>query len=153
MSEELIFGEDSWKSFYKSLKNKKQVFISVTIADTNEKIYLTNYKLWFRLKEFCETNNKYISSVSLQFRSHVISCDISHDTSGVYCINSIMAWMGGTNKKNIVIGTLKDGIVRKQTFSTPELSEGKVSYSSEEDCFKEAIIYNVKKASKKTRTI
>lgn len=153
MIEELIFGEDSWRSFYKTLKNKKQVFISVTLADTNEKIYLTNYKLWMKLKEFCRANNNFISCVSLQFRSHVVNCDISHDTEGVYCVNSIMGWMGGGNKKNIVIGTLKDGIIRKQTFSVPELSEGKVAYSLENDCFKEAIIYNVKKASTKTRTV
>jgi hypothetical protein len=153
MIEDLIFGEESWQSFYKSLKNKKQVFISVTLADNNEKVYLPTYKSWMKLKEFCETNDKNISCVSLQFRSHVVNCDISHDTKGVYCINSIVGWMGGLNKKNIVIGTLSDGIVRKQTFSVPELAEGKVSYSSEEDCFKEAIIYNVKKANAKTGTI
>lgn len=153
MIEDLIFGEESWQSFYKSLKNKKQVFISVTISDSNEKIYLTTYKLWMNLKEFCESNNKYISCVSLQFRSHVVHCNISHDTAGVYCVNSIMGWMGGVNKKNITIGTLKDGIIRKQIFGVPELAEGKVSYSTEEDCFKEAIIYNVKKASRKTRTV
>jgi hypothetical protein len=144
MTEELIFGEESWQNFYKSLKNKKQVFISVVIAETNEKIYLTSYKMWLILKEFCESNNKKIEKVSLQFRSHTIEYDISHDAEGVYCVNSIMGWMGGSNKRNIAIGTLKDGIIAKKSFSIPELSEGQVSYSLEQDCFKEAIIYHVK---------
>lgn len=145
MNDELIFGEESWQNFYKSLKNKKQVFISVVIAESNEKIYMTSYKAWFQLKEFCESNSKYISKISLQFRSHVVDYEVSYDCDGVYCVNSIMGWMGGANKKNIAIGSLKDGIVAKKSFSIPELSEGQISYSLERDCFKEAIIYNDKK--------
>jgi hypothetical protein len=55
--------------------------------------------------------------------------------------------MGGINKKNIVIGTLKNKIITKKTFSVPELLESPISYSTEQDCFIEAIIYNAKKTS------
>lgn len=146
MSDQLIFGEDSWNNFYSTLKNKKQVFISVTISNTKEKIYLTSYKLWQDLKNFCETNSKYIEEVTLQFRSNKVSCHISQDTDGVYCVNSIVGWMGGGNKKNIVIGSLKDKIITKRTWTIPELTEASLSYTTEGKCFKEAIIYNVKKA-------
>lgn len=145
MKNELIFGAESWQKFYRSLTDRKRVFISV-VLDDNTEVYLSDYSLWKELKAYCKKQSVYIKKVCLSFRSNKIVEDIPENSDGVYCVKSLIGSIGGTTKHCIVIGILQGDNVAKKSWTTPELLPRNVSPSLEKDCFPEGMIHNVKKS-------
>ena len=53
-----------------------------------------------------------------------------------------MGQMGGESREYYTTGTLKNGIVHKKMWMIPELIVEKEYKDEEDECFKEAIIYD-----------
>jgi len=82
--------------------------------------------------------------IKLQYRSNVIEVE-TKDCDGVYLVRSILGEVGGGVKNYYTIGALKDDIVYKGRWLTPELIEEEKVEEGLDNCFEEAIIYRYDK--------
>jgi hypothetical protein len=75
---------------------------------------------WERLGLVCEANKLYIVDMYLQFRSHLEHLPSNAD--GYYFAKSIMGSFGSDKNWHFyVVGTLKNGILKVDTWKLPEL--------------------------------
>ena len=132
-----ILGYDNWKSEYLSLNDKNKIWIYLQLHDGNE-VYLRDHKAWLSLKN--DPFNSPISKVGLRFRSHLISVDTSC-SDGVYLVQSLKGEFGGSSKHCFTIGVIKNNVVDKSMWITPELVQEETYEDSIDNCFEEAIIW------------
>lgn len=146
-----IFGKDQFLNVYRSLsdKDRRSIWIIVKTSD-NQDIYLQDYSQWLTINYYCNTNKLTIDSISLQYRSHVVTKD-TKNCDGVYLAKTVKGQMGGETRHCYSIGTLHDNIIRKTLWLTPELIEDLSFDDNVEDCLKQALV--VYEKSSKTRTI
>lgn len=137
-----ITSYEEWLSEYR--KDKYKVWIRATASNGTE-YYLPEFKLWLELKKLCEEVGLGIIKVGLQYRSHSMEVDVA-DADGVYVIRSLLGVMGENSKQTITIGRLYGDIVKKTMYITPELIEEMKTEDHIDECFKEAVIFNVAKA-------
>lgn len=139
---------DKWQEFFSSniKSNIKRVFIKVMTSD-GKHWFFHDYNIWFEIKAHCEKNDLFIKDLHLQFRSHKCILDVE-DSEAVYLVRSVLGGMGIETKHYFTFGVLRDGIVYKQMWLTPELLLDKRYEDTLENCFKEAIIYDKKKKNR-----
>lgn len=132
------------EEFHKILNyaSKIDVFTHVTLTDGRD-FYFSEYADWHEIKKMCEPEDVRISLFELQFKSHVVTCDIE-DAEAVYFVRSVMGRIGSGSKEYLTTGVLRDGVVHKTMWMTPELIAEKEYEDTIEGCFEEAMIYNVK---------
>ena len=76
---------------------------------------------WRRLRQFVTKEKLSIINLHIQFRSHIIRPDLPVAPDAYFFCNKIVQFLGGRSLDFYVVGYLKDGLVFRQTFSTPEL--------------------------------
>lgn len=145
-----IFGENGFRDHYLSLaeQDRNNIFILVKTSDGQE-IFLKEYKLWLTMGSYCAKMNITIDSVSLKFRSHLVSLD-TKGAEGVYVVRTAKGKMGGETKHCYSIGTVNKGVVKRTLWSTPELIEDLTFEDKVEDCIPDALIIYDKEKNKKT---
>lgn len=134
-----IIGYDSWKKVFisdQSLKHNIWIYVKL---DNDQEIFLRDHSEWLTLSNYCKTNGTKITTIGLRYRSHQIEVD-SSNSEGVYLIRSVKGEFGGSTKQCFTIGLLKDGVVDKTMWLTPELVEESKIRDKVEDCFQEALI-------------
>jgi len=129
---------DQWLIEYR--KDKEAIWIIAVLSDGTE-VYFKEYKTWMSLKDTCDSENLYIHSIRLQYRSHVVESD-TEDAEAVYLVRSVKGQIGGRTSQYYTIGTLKDGMMCKTRWLIPELAEEEKFEETLDNCFEEAIIYN-----------
>jgi hypothetical protein len=127
-------------------KDKTVVWIKLKLTNGQE-FYFNEYKMWIDVKRYCEARSVFIEEFCLQFRSHEVKIDIP-DADGIYFIRSILGQMGGDSKHYYTVGVIKDSVVHKKMWITPELIEEKVYEDDIDSCFEEGIIYDDRKTKK-----
>jgi len=132
-----IKSHEEWLQEYR--KNKYNIWITVVCNDS--KYYLKDQKDWLKFVSYCNNQKLQIEKVGLQYRSNTLEIDAS-DCQGVYIIRSILGVIGENSRESITIGKLRDNIVYKTLFVTPELVEQIKTEDKIEDCFIEAIAFN-----------
>ncbi len=145
-----IFGANGFRDHYLGLaeQDRNNIFILVKTSDGQE-IFLKEYKLWLTMGDYCAKMGITIDSVSLKFRSHVVSLD-TKDAEGVYVVRTAKGKMGGETKHCYSIGTVNNGVVKRTLWSTPELVEDLTFEDKVEDCIPDALIIYDKEKNKKT---
>lgn len=134
-----IFGHDAWtKVFVSDPTCKKNIWIYIKFSNDQE-IFLKEYIEWLTIQDYCNKNKLRISIIGLRYRSHQIETNCE-GCDGVYLIRSIKGEFGGHTKQCFTIGLLKEGIVDKTMWLTPELIEEGKSKDKVEDSFQEAIV-------------
>lgn len=135
-----IFGANEFRDHYLSLaeSDRNNIFILVKTSDGQE-IYLKEYKQWLTISDYCSKMDVRIDSVSLKFRSHVVTKD-TKGFEGVYVVRTAKGKMGGETKHCYSIGTLKNGLIKRTLWSTPELVEDMTFEDSVEDCIRDALV-------------
>lgn len=129
---------DQWLSAFR--KDKRSIWIKVDLSSGTQ-IYFKDYADWQDIKKTCESESLEIHAVSLQFKSNIIKVD-TKDSDGVYLIRAIRGRMGGKSQHYYTIGLLREGVVHKGMWLTPELIEEENYEDTLDNCFEEAIIYN-----------
>ena len=138
----------SKKDFIERLrKNKQAVWIRCTLCN-GEEFNCENFDEWMGVKERCQKEHLFPKELTLQFRSHEVPIDIDKDDEGLYIIRSAMGKMGQKTKNYITIGRIKDGVVHKKMFLTPELIVKNEYQDLVENCFEEAILYDETKKNR-----
>tara|TARA_B100000745_G_C20060097_1_gene361706 strand:+ start:466 stop:900 length:435 start_codon:yes stop_codon:yes gene_type:complete len=133
-----ITTHEGWLTEYR--KDKTLIWVRVVLSNGRE-IYFADYKTWLSIKKLCVDEKLSVSTVRLQYKSHVETIDAS-DAEAVYLVRSIMGQVGGESKNYYTIGKLIDGVVLKSRWLTPELVEEEKIEDSLDNCFEEAIIYD-----------
>lgn len=145
-----IFGANEFRDYYLSLaeSDRNNIFILVKTSDGQE-IYLKEYKQWLTISDYCSKMDVRIESVSLKFRSHVVTKD-TKGFEGVYVVRTAKGKMGGDTKHCYSIGTLKNSLIKRTLWSTPELIEDMTFEDSVEDCIRDALVtYDNEKKNRK----
>ena len=135
--------QDKWRKFFRSGVNIHTTWVKVML-DNGEHHFFSDFNKWLDLKELCEKKSLFISEMELQFRSHRVKIEIGDDAEAIYFIRSIMGSMGAPSKNYYTVGILRDGVVHKKMFLTPELMVDKEMENPISECFTEAMIYNEK---------
>lgn len=127
---------------------KKRLYQNIDVVwircklSNDEEFNCENFEEWMDVKKKCEDNKLFPRELILQFRSHEVNIDLEKDLEGLYLIRSAMGKIGQVSKNYITIGTIKDDIVHKRMFVTPELIVENKYEDKIENCFKEAILYD-----------
>lgn len=133
---------ERWLAAYRT--NKTATWLKVKLTD-GTLFFIHDYKEWSSVKEHCDEKSEFISELELQFRSHCVTMDIE-SADAIYFVPSVMGMVGGETKHYFTVGVLKDGMMHKKMWKTPELIMERETTESIEECFAEAIIYNGKEA-------
>lgn len=133
-----ITSREQWLEEYK--KDKSAIWVIVTLSD-GKQIWFKDYDVWLEIKAMCEEKLLSVINLSIQFKSHKEEVDIG-GAEAVYLIRSLMGQMGGSTRYYYTVGKLKDGVMHKSMWLTPEIIEERKEEDSVENCFEEAIIYN-----------
>lgn len=133
-----ITSDKEWRSLYS--KNRYDIWFIVSLSN-DETIYLRNYKEWLLLKNYCESNKYNIVCLKIRYKSHIVSID-TKNSNGVYLVKSILGSLNSKSIDTITSGILKNNIVRKTIWTTPELVEYLSEDDSVDNCFEKALIYN-----------
>lgn len=143
----IVVGEQAWLQIYTSPDDRaSETWIICKLSNGTEIFSCITGKI-DNIKKYCNKHNASIDSVGLRFRSNTIKQN-TKDCDAVYIVKSVRGQMGGNTIYCLVLGTLKNGIVSKTAYCTPELLEIYTSEDKVEDCFEEMLIYNDKKANK-----
>lgn len=134
----MIFSHSDWIKEYK--KDKYKIWIRAKLSNDKE-VYLSEYKEWFKLKEYCQNQKADVKTLGLQYRSNYVEVD-THECDGVYLIRSMICLMGGGSRKTYTIGKIHGEEVHKTTFLIPELIEDRKEIDPLKDCFKEGLLYH-----------
>ena len=138
-----IIGHENWTKAYTDDDNRDRIWIYFRTSDDKE-IHLKEYKHWLTVQEYLDKNNLSIIQVGLRFRSHLIKQDASK-AKAVYVIRSVKGEMYGMTKECYTIGLLdRADKMHKTMWFTPALVEEMKTVDPIEDCFEEAIVYNVR---------
>ena len=140
----MLHGDEAWKNAYQNGKGRRKVWTRIEFAD-GEVLYLEEIKEWLTLKSDIEASGKRIVSISLKYRTHLVTVDTT-DAEAVYLVQSLMAQFGGDTIHFITTGVLKEGTVYKTRWHIPALVEETKTEESLDNCFAEAIIYNGREA-------
>lgn len=141
---QFINSYQDWLSEYK--KDKKKIWFKVTLSDGLD-YFFCEYEDWFAIKKICTENKINVTSIGLQYKSNSVNVD-AIDSEGVYLVKSALGSIGEVTRKTITIGKIYNSVVYKTMWIVPELVEQLNDQDSIEDCFEEAIIYNVKESYK-----
>ncbi len=133
-----ITSHQQWQEEY--LKDRRKVWIRASLSN-GEEVYLPEHKDWVRLKQYCKESKTHVTLVKLQYKSHVVEVDTSK-AEAAYVVRSLIGQWGTDSKHAYTVGKLKDGIVYKKMWLTPELLPEQPDEDPVEDCFEEALIYN-----------
>lgn len=138
---------EKWLEAYRTNKNK--VWIKVRLTSGFE-YYFWNRLEWLALKEICDENRVFVEEISLQFRSHeIVLTENLKDADAVYLVRSVKAAVGAGQDDTshyYTVGFLKDGIMHKSKWATPELVMDSESQDPLDKCVEEAIIYDQRQA-------
>lgn len=137
-------NEILWREHYQKFKRLKVVWIKIRTTD-GKHFFFHDYKEWHDVQAYCREKSVFISDLHLQFRTHKITIDIDDDTEAIYIVRSCMGAMGMKTKQYMTVGKLKDGLMHKQMWLTPELIIDKEYKDPLSLCFEEAILYDEKK--------
>ena len=147
MMNNIIIGKRAWLDIYGSTDPRSdETWIRCKLSNGEEIYSCLNDKI-DSIKKYCTKNKAYITNAGLQFRSNSLKRNTSR-SEGVYIVKSVRGQMGGNTIYCVVIGILKDGVVKKTAYCTPELVEIYQTEDKVEDCFEEMLIYNDKKANR-----
>jgi hypothetical protein len=132
-----------WK---KALFSDKSATWLIITLKNGEEHYIKNSDGWHLVKDVCETKNTFIDKLSLQFKSHRETVDVSN-VDGLYFSKSVIGILGGESKQTYTIGKINDGVVHKSMWLIPELIVEKEYDDDESSCFAESIIYDKEKTN------
>jgi hypothetical protein len=137
-----VYGFKNWQDIYRqsSSEEKNRIWIYVKFSNGQD-IYLKNYEDWLNLKEFVGKNNLSIDTIGLRYRSHEVTVDTS-GSDATYMVRSVKGEFGGSTKNCYTTGYLKNNVVHKTMWITPELVEESSYVDDLDNCFEEAIIYH-----------
>jgi hypothetical protein len=138
-----IIGHENWTKAYTDDDNRDRIWVYFKTSDEKE-IHLKEYESWLTVQQYLDNNNLKIIQVGLRYRSHLIKQD-SSKAKAVYVVRSVKGEMYGATKECYTIGLLdsKDNMHKTMWF-TPALVEEMKTIDPIEDCFEEAIVYNVR---------
>jgi hypothetical protein len=139
-----------WADFYSSDKNNiSKIFVKVMTTDQKH-WFFSDYDIWYEVKDHCEKNSVFVQDLHLQFRTHKCIIDIE-ECDALYLVRSALGSIGQPTKNYFTVGKLKDGVVHKQMWLTPELILDKEYDDVLSGCFEEAMIYNGQKKKKRKK--
>lgn len=143
----MLSSYDQWLEEYR--KDKYKIWIKVSLSNGEER-YFSDYKDWYKVKDYCAEKSVDVHEIGLQYRSNYLGVD-SKDCDGVYLVQSLVGLMGEQSRKTYTVGKIKGDIVEKQVFMTPELIEDRKEEDPVESCFEEGLLYH--NGRSKTRTV
>lgn len=143
----MISSYEQWLSEYR--KDKYRIWVKITLSN-NEERYFCEYKDWYDLKKYCNSNKIDVKEIGLQYRSNYLGVDTT-DCDGVYLVQSMIGLMGEQSRKTYTVGKLYGDIVKKQIFMMPELIKDREDQDSIDTCFEEGLLFHYGK--RKTEAI
>ena len=151
----IISGRENWLPYYR--KDKNSIWISATLSD-GEIIFFKeddNGRLssWKEMRKLCIETDRSISAITLQFKSHKVVTDMS-DCEAAYLTKSAVGRLGAERSRDcITVGKLKNGVVHKIMWMTPELIEEITTEDNIEECIHEALIYHDKQKNREKNIV
>jgi hypothetical protein len=146
----LISGRENWLPHYRA--DKSSIWVSTEMSN-GEVIFFKEdegerLSYWLDVKQMCVSDDLSIHSITLQFKSHKVITDTS-DCEAVYLTKSAIGRLGAERSRDcITVGKLKNGVVYKTMWMTPELIEEISTQDKIEECIQEALIYHDKKKNR-----
>lgn len=138
-----IVGHENWTKAYTDDHDRDRIWVYFRTSNDKE-IHLQEYEHWLTVQEYLNNNNLTIVQLGLRYRSHLIKQDTS-TSKAVYVVRSVKGEMYGVTKECYTIGLMDDyGKMHKTMWMTPALVEEMKTIDSIDDCFEEAIVYNVR---------
>lgn len=138
----MVNNYNDWKKEYR--KDKSATWIRLVLSDASEYFFKATtkeeYEDWYKIQEICLKGDLTIVTAKLQYRSNCVEHKISKDSQGFYIIRSMIGVIGGDSIPTITFGEIKDNIVYKTSYSTPDLSIKDQWNDEAENCFPEAMV-------------
>jgi len=134
----MISSYDQWLVEYR--KDKYKIWVKIILSNNEEK-YFCDYKDWYNIKTYCNSNKIDVKEIGLQYRSNYLGVDTT-DCDGVYLVQSMIGLMGEQSRKTYTVGKIYGNIVKKQIFMTPELIQDREDKDSVDTCFEEGLLYH-----------
>lgn len=101
--------------------------IWIAILNDNTVVYQDDYRpnispdsAWLRLKEYCETENKYITCIKLRFRSHWETCP--QNKTGYMFVKSALGQLNSDRTIGYyIVGYIENNRLFVEKYRVPEL--------------------------------
>lgn len=132
-------GNDLWLKHYRT--DKSAVWLKVTTTDgVQHFLNLSKDRFgWVNLVKSCRDSGKFVSRLSLQFRSHEVELPLP-ECDGVYLMKSMLG-NSAMSSTCITYGLVVGDQVSKIMYKTPDLVLDKEYTDPIQDCFEDAILY------------
>jgi len=117
----ISFEQDGWLRD----TNEQDTRWYATLSDGTEAIQdderpgLKITSAWERLGIYCKEKGLWITSMKIQFRSHIEH--VGSDVDGFFFCKSIIGGISAKNANCYLTGTLSDGILKVEQWKIPEL--------------------------------
>jgi len=144
-----LLGKEAWQAKYRSLSEpeRRKVWITL-IPESGLTMYLQNFKDWPEAVLDLKKKNVRLKKIGLQFRSHTVECEVS-ESDGVYIAQTAKGSTGGATIHCFSLGFVKDNIVYRTLYTTPDLTPDLQLEDNIEEVIQEALLIYDKEKNKK----
>jgi len=134
------FGKDAFIAKYKTLseKDRRKVWI-VLFPESGQEIYLQNFKDWPDALKYLREKKIRLKNLGLKFRTHMIEYAVE-GSEGVYISQTAKGTMGGKTINCFSLGFVKDNIVHRTLYTSPDLTPDLQLEDNVEDVIQEALL-------------
>lgn len=134
------FGKDAFVNKYKTLseEDRRKVWI-LLYPENGQEIYLQNFADWPDAVKYLKEKKIRLKNLGLKFRTHTVEYPVD-GSEGVYISQTAKGSMGGKTIHCFSLGFVKDGIVHRTLYTSPDLTPDLQLEDNVEDVIQEALL-------------
>ena len=144
-----LLGHKAWQDKYKTLpeEDRRKVWI-LLFPESGPTMYLQEFKDWPDVVKYLKDKDIRLEKIGLQFRSHTVEHPVNK-SDGVYIAQTAKGSTGGTTIHCFSLGYIKDCIVYRTLYTTPDLTPDLQLEDHIDEVIQEALLIYDKEKNRK----
>ena len=144
-----LLGHKAWQEKYRTLpeEDRRKVWI-LLFPESGPTMYLQNFKDWPDVLIDLKKKNVRLDKIGLQYRSHTVEHPVNK-SDGIYIAQTAKGSTGGVTIDCFSQGYVKDSIVYRTLYTTPDLSPDLQLEDHVDEVLQEALLIYGKEENRK----
>jgi len=144
-----LIGHKAWQDKYRSLPEpeRRNTWI-LLFPDSGPTMYIQNFKDWPEVILDLKKQNVKLNKIGLQYRSHTVEHEVKN-SDGVYIAQTVKGSTGGVTIHCFSLGFVKDNIVYRTLYTTPDLTPDLQLEDNVDEVIQEALLIYDKEKNRK----